>query len=319
MAKQADYVWMDGRMVRWEDATMHVSYECVLRGENVFEGVRAYWSEEESQLFIFRQQEHLNRLRESAHIMRMSIPYTDEELTDACISLIRANGYKGSVHFRPVVYFAEGEPFFYKPEDIRTGVFILAFAKPSIPALQTGVSSGISTWQRNADLAAPSRVKAGANYHNSRFAHVEARLNGFGPPIMLNAAGKVSEGPGACIMAVRKGKVITPPVTADILESITRETLIHLIRDELGVEVVERDIDRSELYVCQEAFFCGSGAEVLPIVSIDHYKIGSGQVGALTCQVQKLYFDVVQGRVPKYRHWLTPVYDTAARSMLAAD
>jgi branched-chain amino acid aminotransferase len=319
MSKTASHVWMDGRLVPWDQATMHVSYECVLRGENVFEGVRAYWSEAEEQLFIFRNQEHLNRLRESAHIMRMPIPYSDAELTQASIDLISACGYRGtSVHFRPVVYFAEGEPYYYKPEDIRTGVFILAFAKADNPSLKTGVRSGISTWQRNSDLAAPSRIKAGPNYHNSRLAYVEARHNGFSVPIMLNSAGKVAEGPGACIMAVRKGKVITPPVTADILESITRDTLIELIRAELGLEVVEREIDRTELYVCEEAFFCGSGAEVLPIASIDHYPVGSGAPGALTQRIQQLYFDAVSGRLPQYRHWLTPVYPAQKTAALAA-
>ena len=129
---------------------------------------------------------------------------------------------------------------------------------------------------------------------------------------MLNAAGKVAEGPGACIMMMRRGKLITPPVTADILESITRETIMELAERELGLTVVERDIDRSELYVCDEAFFCGSGAEVLPIASIDHYEIGDGKPGAVTRQLQKLYFDAVRGKIEKYRHWLTPVYPKAS-------
>jgi branched-chain amino acid aminotransferase len=166
----------------------------------------------------------------------------------------------------------------------------------------------VSTWRRNPDVASPSRVKAAANYHNARLAQVEARLNGFGTPIMLNIAGKVAESPGSCFMMVREGRVVTPPVTADILEGITRETLIRLFRDELGVPVVERDIDRTELYVCDEVFFCGSGQEVQPIVSIDHYDVGDGKVGAITAAVQKLYFEVATGRHEKYASWLTPVY-----------
>jgi branched-chain amino acid aminotransferase len=307
----ADWVWMDGKLVPWKDATLHVATECVLRGENVFEGERAYWNEEEGELYIFRHADHIRRLREGARIMRMSIPYSDAEIEAACIGLIKACGYRGSVHFRPVVYFAKGELTDYQPGEIRTGMFILALSMPSKPALSTGVKSCISTWRRNGDLSSPSRVKSGANYHNSRLAYIEARLNGFGPPIMLNAAGKVAEGPGACLMMMRHGKLATPPVTADILESITRETLIELARDELGLEVVERDIDRSELYLAEEAFFCGSGAEVLPIASIDHYDLGDGKPGAVTLALQDLYFRIARGEVAKYRHWLTPVYGAA--------
>jgi len=316
MAKTAPFAWLDGKLVPWEQATLHIATECVLRGENVFEGERAYWSEAEQELFVFRHAEHIARLRQGARIMRMTIPYTDAEIETACMSLIRACGYRGNVHFRPVAYFAEGELTDYLPEEIRTGMFILAFSKPTTKAVTQGVRSCVSTWRRNSDLASPSRIKSGANYHNSRLAYIDARLNGFQVPILLNEAGKVAEGPGACFMMVRNGKLITPPVTADILESITRDTLIELAQAELGLEVLERDIDRTELYVCDEAFFCGSGHEVSPINSIDHYPVGTGEPGPITRQLQKLYFDVVTGTVPKYRHWLTPVYG-AARSAAA--
>ena len=308
MSKTAPFAWLDGKLVPWEQATLHLATECVLRGENVFEGERAYWSEAEQELFVFRHAEHIARLRQGARIMRMTIPYTDAEIETACMSLIRACNYRGNVHFRPVAYFAEGELTDYLPEEIRTGMFILAFSKPTTKAVTQGVRSCVSTWRRNSDLASPSRIKSGANYHNSRLAYIDARLNGFQVPILLNEAGKVAEGPGACFMMVRKGKLITPPVTADILESITRDTLIKLAQAELGLEVVERDIDRTELYVCDEAFFCGSGHEVSPINSVDHYSVGAGEPGPITRQLQRLYFDVVTGALPKYRHWLTPVY-----------
>jgi branched-chain amino acid aminotransferase len=308
MSKTAPFAWLDGKLVPWEQATLHLATECVLRGENVFEGERAYWSEAEQELFVFRHAEHIARLRQGARIMRMTIPYSDAEIEAACMSLIRACNYRGNVHFRPVAYFAEGELTDYLPEEIRTGMFILAFSKPTTKAVTQGVRSCVSTWRRNSDLASPSRIKSGANYHNSRLAYIDARLNGFQVPILLNEAGKVAEGPGACFMMVRKGKLITPPVTADILESITRDTLIEVAQAELGLEVVERDIDRTELYVCDEAFFCGSGHEVSPINSIDHYPVGAGEPGPITRQLQTLYFDVVTGALPKYRHWLTPVY-----------
>ena len=316
MAKTAPFAWLDGKLVPWDQATLHIATECVLRGENVFEGERAYWSEAEQELFVFRHAEHIARLRQGARIMRMTIPYSDAEIEAACMSLIRACNYRGNVHFRPVAYFAEGELTDYLPEEIRTGMFILAFSKPTTKAVTQGVRSCVSTWRRNSDLASPSRIKSGANYHNSRLAYIDARLNGFQVPILLNEAGKVAEGPGACFMMVRKGKLITPPVTADILESITRDTLIELAQAELGLEVLERDIDRTELYVCDEAFFCGSGHEVSPINSIDHYPVGAGEPGPITRRLQQLYFDVVTGAVPKYRHWLTPVYG-ATRSAAA--
>ncbi|WP_372619345.1 branched-chain amino acid transaminase [Falsiroseomonas sp.] len=314
MAKSAPFVWLDGKLVPWEQATMHVATECVLRGENVFEGIRAYWSEAEQELFLFKHAEHIARLRQGAKIMRMTIPYTDAQIEAASLELIRACGYRGQVHYRPVAYFDMGNLTDYLPSEIRTGMFILAFSTPTTKQVHEGVTTCVSTWRRNSDLASPSRVKSGANYHNSRLAYIEARLNGFQIPILLNAAGKVAEGPGACFMMVRNGKIITPPVTADILESITRETLIGLVQAELGLEVIEREIDRTELYICDEAFFCGSGHEITPINSVDHYPVGEGKPGAITRRIQKLYFDVVCGAVPKYRHWLTPVWGGASRA-----
>lgn len=315
MAKRADFVWMDGEIVPWDQAKIHVAAETVIRGENVFEGMRAYWNDAEEQLFIFKNAEHLKRLRQSAKIMRMSIPYSDRELTDAFMELLRKNRFREGVHFRPVVYFDQGEPHSWKPEEIRTGVFVLAFSRPHAPSIFAGIKSCTSTWRRNSDLSSPSRVKAAANYHNSRLAHVEARLNGFGTPIMLNDRGEIAESPGSCFMMVRDGTVITPPITADILESITRTTLIDLFRDELKVPVVEREIDRSEVYIADEAFFCGSGAEVQPIISVDHYPVGDGTVGRLTKRMQELYFEIAAGKVAKYRHWLTPVHQAETVSV----
>jgi branched-chain amino acid aminotransferase len=312
VTQQADYIWMDGEIVPWAQARIHVATEAVLRGENVFEGVRAYWNEDEQELFIFKNAEHLRRLRQSAKVMRMTIPYSDGELTRAILDLLRLNSFTGNVHFRPVVYFGEGEQYAWEPDKIRTGVFILATPAPHKPSVFSGMKSCISTWRRNSDLASPPRVKAGANYHNSRLATVEARLNGFGTPIMMNERGKVSESPGSCFFMIRDGVPVTPPVSADILESITRATLIQLFATELETPVHERDIDRTEVYLADEAFLCGSGHEIQPLTSVDHYPLGEGQVGPMTKRIQALYFDIAKGRVPAYRHWLTPVYQRAA-------
>lgn len=308
MANGADFVWMDGEIVPWAEARIHVSADAVLRGANVFEGMRAYWQPSERQLYIFRNAEHLRRLRQSAKIMRMSIPYTDEQFTQAFIDLIRKNRFTDNVHFRPVVYFDTGEPNAWDPSEIRTGAFVLAFSRPTSPSAKTGIQSCVSSWRRNSDNASPSRIKAAGNYHNSRLAHVDARIKGFGAPVMLNDRGEVAESPSSCFMMVRDGVVITPPVSADILESITRDTLIDLYRKELGVEVIERDIDRTELYICDEAFFCGSGAEVVPIVGIDHYPVGDGKVGPLTKQIQEVYFKIAVDKAGPYSKWVMPVY-----------
>lgn len=308
MASSAEFVWMDGSVVPWADARIHVSADAVLRGANIFEGMRAYWDDGERQLHIFRNAEHLRRLRQSAKIMRMSISYSDEELTQAFMDLIRQNRFTDNVHFRPVVYFDNGEPNAWDPSEIRTGVFVLAYSRPPSAAGKTGIQSCVSSWRRNSDNASPSRIKAAGNYHNSRLAHVDARIKGFGAPIMLNDRGEVAESPSSCFMMVRDGVVITPSVSADILESITRDTLITLFRKELGVEVVERDVDRTELYIADEAFFCGSGAEVVPILGIDHYPLGDGTVGPLTTAIRDLYFRIAADRSGPYADWLLPVY-----------
>ena len=314
MASTANFVWMDGHVVPWAEARIHVSADALLRGANVFEGMRAYWDIRDRQLHIFRNEEHLRRLRQSAKIMRMSIPYSDQELTQAFMDLIRANKFTENVHFRPVVYFDTGEPNAWEPSEIRTGVFVLAFSRPPSAAGKKGIQSCVSSWRRNSDNASPSRIKAAGNYHNSRLAHVDARIKGFGSPIMLNDRGEVAESPSSCFMMVRDGVVITPPVSADILESITRDTLITLYRKELGIEVVERDVDRTELYIADEAFFCGSGAEVVPILGIDHYPVGVGEVGPLTTMIRDLYFKMAIDTSGPYASWLTPVYrDTDPR------
>jgi branched-chain amino acid aminotransferase len=310
MGDRAQFVWFDGKIVPWEDAKVHVSTATVLRGANIFEGVRAYWNDSERELYIFRNADHMARLWNSAKIMRMPIPWSADELTQAEIEVIRANKYQGTVWFRLTLYVGEEEgssgPQAGKEP---TGGFIVPRLAPHSKAIAEGADSCVSTWTRISDVSVPPRVKSGANYHNSRFAWTEARLNGYnGSPVMLNERGKVSEGPGACFMMIRGGRLVTPPITANILESITRTTVLELARDVLRIPVEEREVDRTELYIADEAFFCGSGAEVTPVNSIDRYPIGSGRPGPLTRKIQATYFSVAEGRVLEYRHWLTPVY-----------
>jgi branched-chain amino acid aminotransferase len=308
MATHPKFLWFNGAVVPWEDAKVHVSTATVLRGANVFEGVRAYWNADERELFIFRNDEHIARLWNSTKIMRMTVPWTKEELTRAQIEVIRANGFEGTVWFRLTLYVGEGDDV-WPPEQAPIGGFIIPRLAPHSAGITEGIDSNISSWTRIGDTTVPPRVKAGANYHNSRFAVMEARTNGYSSqPIFLNERGKVSEGPGACLFMVRDGALVTAPVTANILESITRATVLELARDALGLKIQEREVDRTELYIADEVFFCGSGWEITPVRTIDRYSIGKGQPGPLTKRLQEVYFSVAEGRVPQYRHWLTPVY-----------
>jgi len=299
-------IWMDGRLVPWAEATLHVTSEAVQRGANVFEGLRAY-ADNQRKLNLFRFADHVKRLRQSARIMRMPIPYDDETLLKGTRGLLVANGVQGNIHLRMTAYFDMGAPYAWRPDAMTTRLSIFATDATSNPKLLTGIRSGISTWRRNSDDSSPSRVKAAANYHNSRLAQVEANLRGFDVPVMLNARGKVAESPSSCFFMVRDDQLITPPVTADILESITRDTILTLYREQFGKPAIERDIDRTEILICDEAFFCGSSHELLPIVSIDDYELGDGGVGPVTAALQRLYFDVVAARRPDGMGWLTPV------------
>jgi branched-chain amino acid aminotransferase len=304
----AQYVWMNGTCVPWTEAKIHVNSPAVLTGANVFEGIRGYASPEEGQVYVFRLPEHLARLWQSMKVMRMSPRFSREELAAACTGLVFKNGFREDVQIRPTVYFGEGAIYAYKPEAIKTEAFILATPRRSTLDDEKGITCAVSAWRRISDNVMPPRVKAGANYHQGRLVTVQANMDGYDSAILLNDRGKVSEGPGACLMIVRDGRPIMPPISADLLESITRSTLVELCAAEMGLQVAERDVDRTELYLADEVFFCGSAWEVTPITSVDRFPVGDGTIGPVTRQLRQLYRDAVCGRLPQYRRWLTPVY-----------
>lgn len=300
-----EFVYLDGQIVPWDDAKLHVFSPAVKYGAGVFEGIRGYWNEDENQMYVFRVAEHLARLRYSQIMMRFDRIFEPQDVEPPMLELIRRNGHRATIHIRPTV-FVDG----YQ-ESAATGpigMFVTTFERPASSYLQTGCSVQVSSWQRLSDRAMPVRVKANANYNNSRYAGIQARVDGYDTAIMLNDRGQVSEGPGMCLFIVRGGRPLTPSVTSDILESITRDTVIEILDADFGLSTTEREIGRSELYAAEEAFFCGTAWEVTPITSIDGLAVGDGQVGPITKRLQDRYFDIVHGRVADDRGWLTPVY-----------
>ena len=297
------YVWMNGELVPFLHAQMPVMSTACRSGVNVFEGIRAYWNEEHGKLYVFREREHYQRLIESMRIMHMPRAEGEAEMEALLLETLRANRFRTDVHIIHTVYVDAPGAEALGP----IGMYIVARPLGRVHTLEHGITCGVSSWLRMPDQATPFRAKSGGNYLNTRLGGIEARQHGYDAAIFLNTRGKVAEGGGACLFAIKKGVVITPSVTNDILESITRQTLIELLPRELNLPVEQRDIDRTELYVCDEAFFCGSGWEIVPISAIDGIPVGHGQAGPLVKRIHDLYFSVARGNRPAYRNWLTEV------------
>jgi branched-chain amino acid aminotransferase len=298
------HLYLNGELVPYEDARIHVQSGAVKFGGSVFEGLRAYWNPAHEELYVFRLKEHIDRLYASMRLMRMEHTFTREELARSILDVLRKNGVREDVHIRQTAFIAGDTDL-----DATGPVGLAVDARPRRVTEKPGIAVCVSSWSRIADTAMPPRIKCSANYQNSRLAMLEARTNGYEGALLLNGRGKLAEAPGACCFVVRGGVPMTPPVTADILESVTRATLLELFRTELGQAPVERDVDRTELYVADEVFLCGSGWEITPVLSIDRLPLGGGvEPGPVTRAVQACYFAVVRGEKPAYRHWLTPVY-----------
>jgi branched-chain amino acid aminotransferase len=297
-------IWMNGKLVPQAEAVLPVNSAAVFYATNVFEGLRAYWNGEDEELYCFRLAEHFSRFRESMKMMRFTIPFSDEDLYEAVRAVLSGNDLREDIHMHMVAYVTGTGLDATTP----TGLYINPRRRAGVEE-GTGLSCCVSSWVRTADNAIPIRLKSGSNYQNGRLATLQALADGYDQPILLNKEGHVAEGTGATFFMVRKGRLVTPPITADILESITRTTLIDPICPELlGMGVAEREIDRTELYVAEEAFFCGSGYEITPIVSIDRFPLGDGQVGPITRRLQRAYMDIVRGADKRFAEWRTPVY-----------
>lgn len=296
------FSWMNGRLVPWEDSTLHIGTEAVLRGASVFEGIRAYRTLSDD-LLLFRVADHLDRLvHTSMRFLRMQSEYAPADLIAAICTLVDANEVRTDAHIRVVVYFDELR--LGRETEAQTGAFVLVNEGLALAPRPLRVT--LSPWRRLSDVAMPPRVKVSANYVNSRIVTVDAHVKGFDTAVMLNDRGKVSEGPGMNLFLVRGGKLVTPRVTDGILEGITRDTVIRLA-GELSIPVEQREVDATELYVADELFFCGTAYEVAPIAAIDGYDVGEGKPGPITERVRDAYFDLVRGNAPAPEGWLTSV------------
>ncbi len=274
----------------------------------VFEGIRGYWNEGDSQLYLFRLEDHLARLRDSMKLMRMACDFSDEEIVEAVMKLLRANEFKEDIYLSPMAYFKGSIPG-YRAVDNHPSELVIT-ARPSVSRLneERGLHCCVSSWARISDNVMPPRAKAFANYQNNRLISTEAQINGYDTGIVLNEAGKVAESAYACLFIVRGGVAATPPVTAGILEGITRDTALTILRSELEMPAVEREIDRTELYLAEEVFICGTWAEIEPVLSVDRYHIGNGATGEITAKLRSIYSEIVRGVDRNYSDWLTPVY-----------
>lgn len=305
------WAWMNGAFIPFEECRLHVRTQAVALAASVFEGVRAYWNPEQGQLYTFELDRHVARLRESMKIMRMRtvIP---ADFAETCLELLRRNGFREDVHYMPTAYLGVPDGNVAMGPTSDEGLFITAVARPPGKALDAGKSVCVSSWRRISDASMPPRVKAAGNYQNSRLALHAAWADGYDDAVLLNANGTVAEAAGSCLMMVRRGEVCTPPVTAGILESITRASLIRLFADKLGRQTIEREIDRTELYLAEEVFLCGSGMEVVPVIAVDRLPVGDGRKGPVTAAIQDAYFRVARGQDNAYPEWRTPVYRKAA-------
>ena len=301
------YAYFEGRIVPVEEAKVSIATHALQYGTAVFGGIRGYLDQDGRTINIFRLRDHFTRFTQSAGLIKIGLPLGVDGLCDLAIELARRNAPTSNVYFRPFAYKA-GLDLGPTLTGVADGfaLYMLPLGNYYSASNSNGLSVMVSSWQRISDNALPARGKVSGGYINSSITKDEAQEYGFDEAILLNGRGKVSEGSAANLCLVRNGVLVTPPVTADILEGITRRSILQLARD-AGIPVEEREVDRTELYVADELFFCGTGVQVTPIGQVDKRAVGSGCPGPITAQLQRRFFDIVEGKVPEYSHWLTRV------------
>ena len=305
-------VYFGGKFIPLGEARVGILTHALHYGTGVFEGIRAHWDEARQELFVMRPLEHYQRWKQNCGIPRIVVPHSPGELCEITLELMRRNAFRTNVYVRPLAY-KSAERIGVSPDDQH------AFAVIALPFgdylhAEKGLHAGVSSWCRIEDNAIPARGKICGAYVNSALASDEARHCGFDEAIFLNQSGHVAEGATCNIFMVRNNTLITPPVTENVLEGITRDSVMELARRELGLPVVERPIDRSELYVCDELFFSGTAVGVAPVVRVDHRPVGDGTIGTVTRGIEQLYFDATRGHLKTYLNWLAPVYQSRIRS-----
>ncbi len=296
----------EGRYVPLGEANVSIMTHAFMYGTAVFEGIRAYWNGAHEQLYALKVREHMERIRGSARILLMADLPSVDQLTAEAVEVLRRNAFRSDAYVRPSFYKST-QAIGVKLHGLEHRYYIVAIPFGDYVDTTVGIKVGTVSWRRTGDDSIPSRAKIVGSYVNPAFSKSEAMLNGYDEALVLTGDGHISEGSAENIFLVRDGVVITPPVSDDILEGITRAGIIEICA-ELGLRVVQRSIDRSEIYIADEAFFCGTGAQISPIIEVDHRPIGGGTVGPITNRIKDRYFDIVRGNVPAYAHWLTPVF-----------
>lgn len=300
------FIWYKGDIVNVNDAKINILSPTAQFGLNVFEGIPCYWNDEEKQLYAFRLDDHYNRLLRSAKLIQINCPYSKEDLKKAFVDVVKANEYDENISVRQTL-FVDGFGSWGSSEPVDMFIAPIPKGNTGKEYNKKGLNCCITSWRRISDTTLSPRIKCGANYINSRAGQREALRNGYDTCIFLNEAGKVSEGPGSCFFMVVDGTLITPMLTDSVLESITRDTIIKLAKT-LGIPVLERTVDRTELYTCDEAFLCGSAMEVVPVLSVDKYAVGEGKEGTITAALHNAYLDVAKGKNKALKDWITPIY-----------
>lgn len=301
-----EYAFFQGQIVPWQEAKVSVMTHALNYGTGVFEGIRGYWNEEKEEIYLFRLREHYERFLKNSRMLFFQVPYTVDQLIDITVRLIEMQRFRQDVYVRPLVY-KSAEQIGVSMTGVTDETTMFVTPMGNYVDIDRGLSLCVSTWRRTDDNAIPGRAKATGNYINSALAKNEAVMNGFDEAIFLNKEGYVVEASAANIFLLRGNKLLTPSFADGILEGITRDTLIQLAADEMGLPTEERSTARTELYYADEIFLAGTGCQVAPVTAVDKVPIGNGEMGRVTMELQRMYFDVARGRNPKYYDWLTPV------------
>jgi branched-chain amino acid aminotransferase len=307
------YAYFHKQFVPLAEAKIGILTHALHYGTACFEGIRGNWNDEQEQLFLFRVKDHYERMLKGGRILKINIPYSADEMCQLTVKLVEKSGYREDVYIRPLAY-KSSEAIGVRLHNLDDDFFIIVATLPAYLDAEKGVRCCTSSWRRVDDTMIPPRGKITGIYVNSALAKTEANELGFDEAILLNHDGHVSEGSGENIFLVLGGKLVTPQSSDNILMGITRDTVMQLARNEMGIETAERSVDRSELYVADEAFFTGTAAHVSPILEIDHRRIGNGEIGKVTKELQRLYFEVIKGKNPKYLHWCTPAYSKLVKT-----